>query len=194
MNNKYVTPVTDNTFFVSDLHFNHDREFIYGSRGFKSCEEANKTLIANWNKTVSKDDTVYILGDFFLGSNIEYVKSTLAKLNGKFHLIIGNHDTPSKMEIYESIGIKPIWADMVEYKGRQFYLSHYPTLTADLNSNPKTAVFNLFGHTHSPKKFYEERPYMYNVAVDAHDNRPISIKEIYEDIDNEIKKCLTFLV
>ena len=99
----------------------------------------------------------------------------------------------ANMEIYKNLGIDMKWADVVEYKGRQFYLSHYPTLTADLNSNPKTAIFNLFGHTHSPKKFYEERPYMYNVAVDAHNNSPVSIDNIYKDIMNKINECISFL-
>lgn len=35
---------------------------------------------------------------------------------------------------------------------------------------------------------------MYNVAVDAHNNKPVSIDEIFEDIQSEIKKCISFLV
>ena len=84
-------------------------------------------------------------------------------------------------------------AAQIEYKGRTFYLSHYPTLTADLNSNPDRCVFGLFGHTHSKNKFFEDRPYMYNVAVDAHDNKPVSIEQVYNDIQDEIRKCINFL-
>lgn len=28
-----------NIFIVSDLHLNHDKEFLYGARGFNSCAE-----------------------------------------------------------------------------------------------------------------------------------------------------------
>ena len=183
-------------YFTSDTHFNHDREFIWGPRGFKNINESNKTIIDNWNNTVGPDDDVYMLGDFFLGKDIDFVKETLEKLNGRIHLVIGNHDTPAKIKIYDASSkvVEIAWAIQIEYKGRLFYLSHYPTLTADLNSNPKTCVFNLFGHTHSKKKFFEERPYMYNVAVDAHNNKPVSIDEIFEDIQSEIKKCISFLV
>lgn len=183
-------------YFTSDTHFNHDREFIWKPRGFKSIDESNNTIITNWNKTVGKDDDVYMLGDFFLGKDIDFIKNTLKMLNGKIHLIIGNHDTPAKIKIYESAKniIEIVWAKQIEYKGRQFYLSHYPTLTADLNSNPNRCVFGIFGHTHSKEKFFEDRPYMYNVAVDAHDNTPVSIAQVYEDIQNEIKKCKSFLV
>ena len=183
-------------YFTSDTHFNHDREFIYGPRGFSSAEEMNKTIINNWNSIVTNDDDIYVVGDFFLGTDITYVESTLKRLNGKIHLIIGNHDTPAKLDIYERFSniVEIVWATQIKYNGRLFYVSHYPTLTADLNSDPKRAVFNLFGHTHSKDKFFEDRPYMYNVAVDAHNNKPISIEEIFEDIQNEIKKCITFLV
>lgn len=51
-------------FLTSDLHFNHDREFIYGPRGFKSVEEMNEALIKNWNGTVTNEDDVYVLGGF----------------------------------------------------------------------------------------------------------------------------------
>ena len=182
-------------YVISDTHFNHDREFIWKIRGFKSVEEANRTIIENWNNTVSPDDEVYMLGDFFLGKDNEYVKETLAKLNGKIHLIAGNHDTPAKKAIYASAGnvVEIVWATQIEYKGRKFFMCHYPVLTADLNSNPQTAVFDIFGHTHSRQKFYEDRPYMYNVACDAIHFTPVSIETIYREIEEEIQKCLSFL-
>lgn len=182
--------------FISDTHFNHDREFIYKPRGFHDINESNNTIIDNWNKNVAKEDEIYVLGDFFLGTDIDFIKNTISNLNGNIHLIIGNHDTPAKIKLYTTlpkiVDIK--WADQIEYKGRKFYLSHYPTLTADLNSNPDKCVFNLFGHTHSQELFYEDRPYMYNVAVDAHNNGPVSIEEVIRDIEYEIDKCFSYLV
>lgn len=35
---------------------------------------------------------------------------------------------------------------------------------------------------------------MYNVSVDANDNRPVSIEEIHNSIKEEIEKCKSFLV
>ena len=181
--------------FISDTHFNHDREFCWGPRGFKNIEESNRTIFSNWNEKIGVDDDVYMLGDFFLGRDNDYVEKTLAKLNGRIHLIIGNHDTPAKLRIYAKAKnvVEIAWSTQIEYNGRKFYLSHYPTLTADLNSNPDHCVFGIFGHTHSKNKFYEDRPYMYNVAVDAHNNYPVSIEEVYNDIQEEIKKCYKFL-
>ena len=183
-------------YLTSDTHFGHDRQFIWGPRGFKSCKEADETIIKNWNSVVTNNDTVIHAGDFGLGKDIEYIKKVINRLNGKIILVIGNHDTPAKIKLYQELSkfVEVVWAKQIEYKGRRFYISHYPTMTADLNSNPEHCVFNLFGHTHSKEVFYEGRPYMYNVAVDAHDCKPVSIEQIYNNINNEIKDCLKFLV
>lgn len=183
-------------YFTSDTHFNHDRAFIWEPRGFGSIAESNQTLFDNWNAMVSPDDDVYMLGDFFLGIDLEFIQHTLDHLNGKIHLIRGNHDTNAKMDLYRNSDKVVEIADALwfDYQDRHFYLSHYPALTANLNDSPETAVFNLHGHTHSKKRFYEDRPYMYNVAVDAQGNKPVSIDQIMAEIDKEIETCKLFLV
>lgn len=183
-------------YFTSDTHFNHDRAFIWEPRGFGSIAESNQTLFDNWNAVVSSDDDVYMLGDFFLGIDLKFIQHTLDHLNGKIYLIRGNHDTNAKMDLYRNSNKVVEIADALwfDYRDRHFYLSHYPTLTANLNDSPETAVFNLHGHTHSKKRFYEDRPYMYNVAVDAQGNKPVSIDQIMSEIDKEIETCKLFLV
>lgn len=182
-------------FFTSDTHFNHDREFVYSPRGFKTIQEMNGTLVKNWNETVGNDDDIYVLGDFFLGTDFNYIQEVLNKLNGRIHLVTGNHDTPSKITEYTS------WNNIVEiadalrirYKKREFFLCHYPVLTASLEQDPDKAVINLFGHTHNKDKFYEDRPYMYNVAVDANDNKPVEIEEILTAFNDKVKECISKL-
>ena len=79
---------------------------------------------------------------------------------------------------------------MITYKKRNFYLSHYPTLvTNDIDKTPyKRNIRNLFGHTHQTNKFYNENPYMYCVCLDAHNNYPVSLEQIHEDIKAQIEK------
>ena len=78
-------------FFTSDTHFNHANILKFCDRPFKNVEEMNETIIVNWNKVIGKDDTVFHLGDFCLGGSAEWTK-ILDRLNGKIHLIVGNHD------------------------------------------------------------------------------------------------------
>ena len=63
-----------------------------------------KKLIANWNNTVAKEDIVYMLGDFTLSRNKEYIKSLLQRLNGKIILVMGNHDSLKPAQ-YTELGL-----------------------------------------------------------------------------------------
>ena len=171
--------------FTSDLHFGHDRDFIYKPRGFKSLSEMNAIQLQNWNKLVQPDDDIYVLGDFFLGNDFDFIRNTLAKLQGKIHLIIGNHDTDVKIHMYQETPniVEIVYATRLTYHGITLYLSHYPSITMNNNDFPnKQKVYNLFGHTHSKEKFYYFIPYMYNVSVDAHDNCPVSIDTVISDL------------
>ena len=82
-------------YLSSDLHFFHDKDFIYKPRGFENILDMNETILKNWNNTVSEEDEVYLLGDLMLGDNnkgIELIK----QLNGKIHVILGNHDSATR--------------------------------------------------------------------------------------------------
>ena len=68
-------------------------------------------------------------------------------------------------------------------------LSHYPMMTASLESDPKQATFGIHGHVHTVNKFYEGRPYLYNVSCDAQKCRPINIEDALAEMNEEIKKC-----
>ena len=35
-------------YFISDTHFNHDRDFIWGNRGYNSVNEMNEDIIINF--------------------------------------------------------------------------------------------------------------------------------------------------
>lgn len=173
-------------YFISDTHFNHDRDFIWGNRGYNSVNEMNENIIINWNNIITNEDDVYVVGDFFLGKDTDYIIDTINKLNGKIHLILGNHDTNYKVGIYNTLPHKIVsisYAKIIKYDNKSFYISHYPTLTATPECYNKTSLYNIFGHTHSKEIFYEGFPYMYNVACDAHNCTPISIEQICSDID-----------
>jgi len=75
-------------FVTGDQHFSHKKIIEYSSRPFISIEEHDEELIASWNKAVSKNDTVYHLGDFTLGDK-KKARSFFDQLNGIIK-VLGN--------------------------------------------------------------------------------------------------------
>lgn len=178
-------------FITSDLHFNHSREFIYVPRGFHSVEEMNETIIGRFNSKVNPEDEVYICGDLCLGGGGNEVmtknKALIERLNSNIHIIVGNHDTPARIEMYKSCKnvVEVVYATMIHYHGYHFYLSHYPTLTANLDDDKplKARVINICGHIHTINKFVDmDKGLIYHAELDAHDCYPILLDTIIEDV------------
>ena len=181
-------------YLTSDLHFNHDREFIYKPRGFNSVEEMNNTIITNFNGVVTSVDDVYILGDLMLGGPDKLGEGLelISALNGKLHLVRGNHCTDKRWEAYKDLHnvVEQQNAIYLKYKGFHFYMSHYPTFTANLEKESlKQCTINLYGHTHQQSNFYNDIPFMYHVGVDSHNNCPVSIDEAIRDMYKKAEEC-----
>lgn len=165
-------------YFSSDLHFMHDRPFIWEPRGFSNVYEMNETIIKNFNEVMDWSDDLYILGDCFLNDNSEGIK-LMRRLPGKKHIIWGNHDTDARKDLMTMCLFEPLgYATLQKFKGYNFYLCHYPTITAnfDIDKPLKARVLPLSGHTHS-KEIWDAAG-GYNVALDAHDCYPVEINEI----------------
>ena len=87
-------------FVTSDLHIGHDREFVWQVRGFDSIEQHDRALVDKWNRTVTPEDTVYILGDVML-NDIDHGIYVLKQLNGQLIILQGNHDSGDRIERYQ---------------------------------------------------------------------------------------------
>lgn len=183
--------------FTSDTHFCHDRGFVYEPRGFSNIQEMNEAIVERWNSVVAPGDTVYHLGDAMLNDNVagmEYLK----RLNGNIIMVRGNHDTNARLTVYATApNVIEVgeYANVIKYKGISFYISHYPTMTSNLekSSHIKEHVVNLYGHTHQMTNFYQNIPFMYHVGMDSHNCYPVDIDTIIEDIKAEAQKCISML-
>ena len=189
--------IMNRLYFTSDLHFCHDREFIWAERGFKSVSEMNETIIRNWNSMIDENDDCYVLGDIMLGDNTQGLEC-LKQLRGHIHIIRGNHDTVKRIPLYESCYnvVKVSNAEYIKAEGYNFYLSHYPTITANLDDGDKplkAILINLYGHTHQKNNFYVDRPNMYHVGVDSHNCKPIEIGTIIDEIKEKMSECKKFM-
>lgn len=180
----------------------HNRGFLYEPRGFSSIEEHDATVIENWNKMVKHNDYVFLLGDLMLNDNVNGIKK-LNKLNGTIYYIRGNHCSNARCVLYkEQTNMIPLcndffssWASLEKIKGYSLYLSHYPTIIGALEDMTplNKRLINLHGHLHSKNKFYQDIPFMYNVALDAHNNAPVSFDEIISDIEAKANECIAML-
>ena len=176
-------------YLTSDLHLFHDRDFIYGPRGFETVYEHAEKVLENWNKLITKEDDVYILGDLMLNDNKLGYKF-LSQLNGNLHIVYGNHDTDTRIAIYNDLhNVVEMcgYATMLKYGKWNFYLSHFPTKTANYDDSKKHIgknLWNLCGHVHTKDKFLEMRQGLmsYHVELDAHENQPVSIDTVIQDI------------
>lgn len=176
---------------TSDLHLGHDRDFIWGARGFNSIEEHDEAIIKNWNSLVEPDDIVYCLGDLMLNDNAGGVRK-LNQLTGNIRILYGNHDTSTRIQLYNNI--RPTifgygLAYLLRHGGYNFYLSHYPTMTSNLDGDKplKQRLINLCGHVHTQDKFKDmDKGIIYHVELDAQNNKPILLDDIIEDIKNYI--------
>lgn len=185
-------------FVTSDWHFSHDREFVYKPRGFNSVEEMNIALVERHNSIVTPEDDVYVLGDLCLGGtdSLERNKEFISSMNGKLHIAFGNHCTDSRKKMYAELPnvVETAWAIALKYRKYHFYMSHFPTLTGNLEKESlKQMIINLYGHTHQQTNFFEDRSYMYHVGVDSHDCYPVSLDKVIEDMNLKVKECIEML-
>jgi len=167
-------------FFISDLHFGH-KSLCNGLRHMTS-EESDELIINNWNKTVSKRDVVYILGDIGM-EDPRKVKEYMQRLNGIKYVVGGNHDTRRVCKALSEIGI-PVMG-CVEYKG--YICTHIPIMASE------THFFkgNIHGHIHLKGKIddfvyepTEPTGRYYNVNCEFHNYTPIPFEKIQNYFEN----------
>lgn len=185
--------------FTSDWHFGHDKDFAWGGpRNCESMADNTMKIVSRHNLMIKDEDDVYVLGDLMLGE-YEYGINIIKQMKGKLHIILGNHDTDRRIELYKELPnvIEVTYAKLIRIGKQHYYLSHYPTFTANYDDKPyHNHIINLYGHTHQRDKFFtmgdplytEPNPFMYHVGVDSHDCYPVSIDEINKDIHDEINR------
>jgi calcineurin-like phosphoesterase family protein len=122
------------TWLITDTHFNHTMLVRDGHRP----ADFQKRVVANWQRLVKPQDTVWHLGDVILGQN-GTLKEILDTLPGVKYLVRGNHDHESNAW-YLRHGFAFV-AQGVLHGG--VWLTHAPQATL-----PDGAVINVHGHLH----------------------------------------------
>lgn len=173
------------TYYISDTHFGHENIIKYCSRPFKNIDDMHRQLIQNWNSTVTPEDEVYIIGDFAYGmSSKKEVFEILEQLNGKKHLLIGNHDKhwlaeASDEELLMHFETLPSYMIIVYDSERKIGLCHYPIV-----SFPGTIIHGHIHNNRNPKdgwEFIKNNPNILNASVEVNGYAPVTLTQL---IDN----------
>jgi calcineurin-like phosphoesterase family protein len=175
-------------FFTSDLHFTHTNFLLkqYGKRHEVFGYDPNNMdaeLIKRWNEKVPVDADVFVLGD--LGFSRPPVLNTLVEsLNGRIHLIMGNHDRYVKFNNIASVS----HYKEIEVANQFICMMHYPLYTWNQSHRGSWALCghehgNINSHTHM--NTYK----IMDVGVDCHPNyQPFSFGEIAMIMANRISR------
>ena len=178
-------------FMTSDLHLCHDREFLYKPRGFNTIWEMNETIVNNWNSIVNMGDQIYVLGDLMLNDNDTGIK-LIKQLKGDIHIIRGNHDTDTRMQLYNDCYniVEITEGQFFKYDKYHFYLSHYPCIVSNYDADKplKARTISLCGHSHTKDKFQDiDKGLIFHVELDTNNCYPWLLDDIIEDIKNKLQ-------
>lgn len=167
------------TFFTADHHFGHSGIIDMCQRPFFDVEDMDEGLIRRWNDRVRKGDIVYHLGDFTMGAPAERGWEIFGRLNGRKHLIIGNHDR-------EKVRTLP-WASLprdrllLRHPGEKLplVLDHYAHRTWP---GLHYGAIHLYGHSHGNLLGVGRS---LDVGVDVWDFTPVTLAELRPTLERQ---------
>lgn len=148
-----------------------------------SCHD--EMIIERWNRTITKNDTVYFLGDFAF-KNRQQAEIIGRRLSGHKTIILGNHDGRKHNQDlsikYDSVleshfkacGFERVEFNPIILKGH-FILSHEPLYYM----NTSALYYNIFGHVHSNPEFKTETENSVCVCLDRYNYFPIQL-DVYD--------------
>ena len=155
------------TYFTSDQHFGHFNIIRLCRRPFETVEEMDEALLSKWNAKV----------------RAAKVEPILKALNGRKHLIVGNHDHTWMKRVAASDYFASVQTlKEVEIDGRVLTLCHYPML-----SYPQARRgYMVYGHIHNNVRddywpLIARRSRMLNAGVDVNDFEPVTFDELVEN-------------
>lgn len=160
-----------NTFVIADTHIHHynvvlhcnRNQFIYDNPNYDPSkpehfkhnnpkavhlEQHDEFQVENWNKTVAKNDHVWILGDLAWKHHIRFIQ----RLNGIKFMIRGNHDKMSQdaFKLFKRIdGAHYRYTYYTKIHGRRVMFSHCPYDTWFSSCH---GSWNLYGHCHGRRQ------------------------------------------
>lgn len=165
-----------NVYFISDLHLFHKNICKYRTQ-FTSTQDHDSCVISGILKTVTKRDTLWVLGDNFMvndNDEVSQAKKVITEIaiacNWNLKFVLGNHctDNKSRRDLVRWISQVFEVHSLVKYK--RFWLSHHPIHPDELRGK-----YNIYGHVHTNE--IDDQRYVC-VCCESVNFKPISLAEI----------------
>ena len=157
--------------FVSDLHLNHDKEFLWGKRGYSSSAEHKRDILAKLGAEANDETILINLGDAAFRDPEHETFDLLAALPFYQHFHVwGNHPSGAKQAYRASVSqtfagniAKPLldeleiypvmWHNVTflgyqsffRYQDQTIFANHFPQAIWD---EMKNDVWHVAGHSH----------------------------------------------
>jgi len=181
--------------FTADTHFGHANIIKYCHRPFLSPAERaavrdnprgktrispdtvhrhDEALLSAINSRVQDTDTLWVLGDFSMGSLADAREYRDRIVCRDVNLVWGNHDDRSIRPLFGSA----IEQGMITVEGQPIWLNHYPMRSWNCSFH---GSWQLYGHVHGRLESDDaSRPWVLtkDVGVDACDYRPWSFDDL----------------
>ena len=180
--------MSERIWFTADPHFGADSEEIIlrEMRPFGNIAEYTSEQVSIWNGQASREDLIYVLGDFCnYNAHEKDYESGLAvsrRIEARVILLTGNSEErviqnhfAGDFDRFRDYCLSRFRFEDVKRNayvticGRKFFLTHQP-----VNHDPE--CLNLYGHTHRATGLW--RPYGFNVCTDLNHFRLFSEENI----------------
>lgn len=111
---------------TSDTHFNHEKILEWSRQSYKTADDMNLDIVKIWNSVAEPDDIIYHKGDFAFktGQKKEETRKIVSLLNGKIHLLKGNHDNLKQIGDFPFASIQK--EAFITIRGIKFRMAHFP--------------------------------------------------------------------
>lgn len=158
------------TYFTADFHFGHRSIMEACGRKYATTAKMDTDLVKRYNEVVTDKDTVYVIGDLAMvgPTQKDWLGQIVARLKGKKHLVLGNHDRLSPwdyvemgfLSVHTALEIDPLTSVF------KTVLAHDPAIAEAVK-----AQWLLCGHIHT---LFKVQRNAINVGVDVWDYKPVS--------------------
>ncbi len=128
---------------IADTHFGHGNIIRYRPQ-FSTLDDHDEHIAENILRLCGKRDSLYILGDAFVGAESHYYLHLISEHVEHMHIVLGNHCDERKgaPSVKDMIRVCKSVHGFKQYKNA--WLSHAPIHPAELRGR-----VNVHGHVHA---------------------------------------------